>query len=91
MSDIIERHKELSKMVLIPGGHKTSAQKTKGQMQQQAPPQFLYLFLLGAIVGSAIFVTLWVISGFSKLAVALPFVGGGIGVAVEMLRQKKKG
>ena len=90
MSDIIERHKELSRMVLIPGEHKTSQQKTASKIQQ-APPQFLYLFLLGAIVGFAIFVTLWVISGFSKLAVTLPFVGGGIGVAIEMLRQKKKG
>ena len=89
MSDIIERHKELSRMVLIPGEHKTSRQRTASQMQQQSPPQLLYMFLLGAILGSAIFVTLWVIYGFSKLAVMLPFVGGCIGIVIEIMRHKK--
>lgn len=90
MSDIIERHKELSRTVLSPDGHKTSQQKMTSQIHR-APSQILYLFFLGAIVGFAIFVTLWVIYGFSKLAVTLPFLGGCIGIAIEMMRQKKNG
>ena len=89
MSDNIERQRELSKMVLIPGEHKPSKQKATSQIQQ-TPLQLVHTFSLGAILGFAIFVTLWIIIGFSKLAVTLPFVGGCIGVAIEMMRQKNK-
>ncbi|OOP57329.1 MAG: hypothetical protein AYP45_04015 [Candidatus Brocadia carolinensis] len=43
MSDIIERHKELSRTVLSPDGHKTSQQKMTSQIHR-APSQILYLF-----------------------------------------------
>lgn len=90
MSDNIERQRELSRMVLIPGKPKPSEQKAARQIQR-TPQQLIYTFSLGAIFGFAVFVTLWIIAGFSKLAVTLPFVGGCIGVAIEMMRQKNKG
>lgn len=89
MSDIMERQKELSKKVLIPGESKSPGQKTPYQVQL-GPKQLMYVFSLGAIVGFFIFVTIWIITGFSKLALLLPFIGGFFGVAVEMIRRKYK-
>ncbi|MFN3532545.1 MAG: hypothetical protein ACK41Q_08570 [Candidatus Brocadia sp.] len=90
MSDIMERHKELSKKVLISGESKFPGQKTPNQVQP-APKQLMYVFFLGAIVGFFIFVAIGIIAGFSKkLAIMLPFIGGFSGVAVEMIRRKYK-
>lgn len=89
MSDIMERQKELSKKVLFPGESKFPGQKTPNQVQL-APKQLMYVFSLGAIVGFFIFVTIWIITGFSKLAFLLPFISGFFGVAVEMIRRKYK-
>lgn len=89
MSDIIERHKELSKKVLIPGTSKSSGQRTPGQIQLE-PKQLMYVFSLGAIVGFFVFVAIWIIAGFSKLAITLPFAGGFFGAAIEIIRRKYK-
>lgn len=89
MSDIVERQKELSKKVLIPGESKSSGQNAPGKIQL-APKQFIYVFSLGAIVGFFAFVAIWIIAGFSKLALMLPFIGGFFGAAIEMIRQKNK-
>ena len=88
MSDIIERHKELSKRVLIPGEPKSPGQKTSSRIQV-APAQLIQPFSLGAILGFSIFVVIWIISGFSNLAIMLPFVGGIFGIAIKMIKQKK--
>ena len=87
MSDIFERHKELSKKVLIPGEHKSPKQTTPARIQT-TPAQLIYPFSLGAILGFSIFVVIWIISGFSKLAIMLPFVGGMFGIAIKMIWQK---
>jgi hypothetical protein len=89
MSDNIERHKELSKRVLIPDEPKTPEQKASSRIPL-APIQLLYPFSLGAITGFFIFVAIWIIAGFSKLAVMLPFMGGFSGVAIEIIRRKTK-
>lgn len=89
MSDIIERHKELGKRVLIPGEPKSPEQKAASRIQL-APAQLIQPFSLGAILGFFIFVALWIIAGFSKLAIMLPFAGGIFGIVIEMIRQKNK-
>lgn len=89
MSDNIERHKELSKRVLIPNEPKSPEQRASGQIQR-TPAQLIQAFSLGAIVGFSLFVVIWIIAGFSKLAVMAPFMGGIFGVVVEMMRQKTK-
>lgn len=89
MSEIIERHKELSRKVLAPDEQKSLKQETSRQMKL-VPAQILYAFSLGAIVGFSIFVVILIASGFSKFAVMLPFIGGIFGVAVKMIWQKNK-
>ncbi|MCF6155295.1 MAG: hypothetical protein E3K36_08585 [Candidatus Brocadia sp.] len=89
MSENFERQKELSKRVLIPGEPKPAARKATGQIQL-APMQLLYIFSFGAIVGFAIFVVIWIIAGFSKWTITLPFIAGFFGVAIEMIRRKYK-
>lgn len=89
MSNIIERHKELSKRVLIPDEPKSPEQKVSSRIQR-APAQFIQPFFLGAILGFFIFVAIWIIAGFSKLAIMLPFAGGIFGIVIEMIRQKNK-
>ena len=89
MSNNIERQKELSRKLLIPGEPKPSGQKASSQIQV-APMQLIHAFSLGAISGLAIFVLLCILGGFSKLAIMLPFVGGILGIAIEMIRRKNK-
>ncbi len=89
MSENFERQKELSKRVLIPGETKPPDQKATGRIPL-TPVQLLYPFSLGAIVGFFIFVAIVIITGFSKLAIMLPFIGGFFGVAIEMTRRKYK-
>lgn len=87
MSDNIERQNELSKRVLIPGEHKSTEQRTPTR-NQLAPAQLIFTFSLGTISGLAVFVLIWTLAGFSKLAIILPFVGGFIGIAIEIIRRK---
>ena len=89
MSDIIERHKELSKRVLISGEPKSPEQKASNRIQI-APAQLIQPFSLGAILGFFIFVAIWIISGFSKLALMMPFFGGFFGVAIKMVIRKNE-
>ena len=89
MLEHFERHKELSKKVLIPDESKSSAQNARGKIQS-TPAQGIYPFSLGAIVGFFLFVTIWIIAGFSKLALTLPFICGFFSVAIAVIRQKNK-
>lgn len=89
MSDNIERHKDLSKRVLMPNEQKLPEQRASGQIQR-APTQLIQAFFLGAMVGFSLFVVIWIIAGFSKLAIIAPFMGGIFGIVVEMMRQKTK-
>lgn len=89
MSENFERHKELSKRVLIPSEPKSFERKVSGGIPL-TPVRLLYPFSLGAIVGFFIFVAIWIIAGFSKLALMLPFISGLFGVAVEMIRLRNK-
>lgn len=87
MADNIERQRELSRRVLIPDEPKPLEQKASGCIQL-APLHFIYPFILGAISGFALFVVIWMLTGFSKIAFMLPFVGGFFGIVVEIIRQK---
>lgn len=89
MSENFERHKELSKRVLIPGESKSFERKVSGRIPL-TPVKVLYPFSLGAILGFFIFVAIWIIAGFSKSALVLPFIGGFFGVAIEMISRKYK-
>lgn len=89
MPEYFERHKELSKKVLIPDESKSSGQNAPGKIQL-TPRQCIYPFSLGAIVGFFLFLTIWIIAGFSKLALMLPFIGGFFSVAIAVVRQKNK-
>ncbi|MDN3511935.1 MAG: hypothetical protein QY310_06020 [Candidatus Jettenia sp. CY-1] len=89
MSDNIERHKDLSKRVLIPSESKSMEQRVSSQ-SQKAPAQFIQAFSLGAIAGLSLFVVIWIVAGFSKVAIMAPFMGGIFGIVVEMMKQKTK-
>ncbi|NUO08301.1 MAG: hypothetical protein HUU08_06400 [Candidatus Brocadia sp.] len=89
MSDNIERQRELSRRVLTSDAPKPLEQKASGRIQL-APLQFIYPFILGAISGLALFALIWILTGFSKLALMLSFVGGPIGIAIEIIRRKNK-
>ncbi len=89
MLENFERHKELSKKVLIPGESGFPVQKRSNRVRL-TPAQLMYAFFLGAIVGFFVFVALWIIAGFSKLPLMLPFIGGFFGVAIEATRRKRK-
>lgn len=87
MSDIIERHKDLSKKVLGKDEQKPAEQKASGR-NQFMPTPYIFAFSLGAIVGLSLFVLIWIISGFSKIAVTMPLIGGISGMVIEMIRQR---
>lgn len=89
MVEHFERHKELSKRVLIPDASPSPGQNAPGNIRP-APQQYIYPFSLGAIVGFFLFVTLWIIAGFSKSALMLPFIGGFLSVTIEVIRRKNK-
>lgn len=89
MSGNIERHKELSKKVLIQTETKHFEQKTPSSIQV-VPIQYIQAVSLGAILGCALFVLVWIFAGFSKIAVAAPFLGGISGIVVEMMRKKNR-
>ena len=87
MSDTIKKHRELSKKALIPGEAKSSGQRTPAQTQR-GMTHLMYLFFLCAIIVFFILVTIWIIDGFSKVAIMLPFIMGFLGVTMEMIRRK---
>jgi hypothetical protein len=89
MSESIERQRELSKKVLIQNETKLSGQKTPSSVQI-VPVQYIQAVSLGAILGCALFVLVWIFAGFSKIAIAAPFLGGISGIVVEMMRKKNK-
>jgi hypothetical protein len=89
MSNIIDKHKELSRRVLNPSKVKPSEQKTSGQ-NQLLPMPFIISFSLGTVLGISLFMLLWILTGFSKVAVIMPFLGGMGGIVVEIIRQRNK-
>lgn len=89
MSNIIDKHKELSRKVLNPSKLKPSEQKTSGQ-NQLLPIPFIISFSLGTVLGISLFMLLWILTGFSKVAVIMPFLGGIGGIIVEIIRQRNK-
>jgi hypothetical protein len=89
MSNDIERQKRLSKRVLMQGESIQTEQRTLRQVQM-APKRLVYPFILGAIVGLSILVVVWISTGFSKLAILLPFIGGISSIAIKLILQKNK-
>lgn len=89
MSSDIERQRELSKRVLMQGEPKPAGQRTPRQVQI-TPKQLAYHFMLGSIVGLSLLVVIWISSGFSKLAIMLPFIGGISSIAIKKVLQKNK-
>lgn len=89
MSDIIERHRDLSRRVLSPNetrpAAKQAATRTSGQPMHPAQA-----CAMGTIVGLAIFVVIWIVSGYSRTALAMPFLGGVIGAGIGVMRRGNK-
>lgn len=89
MSDNIERQKELSKKILAQPETGHFEQKTAPSIQV-VPIQYVQSFSLGAILGFALLVLIWIFAGFSKIAVTAPLLGGVCGIVIEMMRKKNK-
>ncbi|MCF6158336.1 MAG: hypothetical protein E3K32_07155 [wastewater metagenome] len=89
MSDIIERHEELSRRVLNPNKPISSEQKVSSQ-SKLVPAPFIRAFSLGAILGFSLFILIWILAGFSKAALTIPLIGGACSTGIEVVRQKNK-
>ncbi len=89
MSDIIERHRDLSRRVLSPNETKPAGRQAAARASGQSmhPAQTC---ILGTIVGLAIFVVIWMVSGYSRMALTMPFLGGMVGAGIGMMRRGNK-
>ena len=89
MSDIIERHKDLSRRVLSPNETKPVERQSSPRANEQSMHP-LQTCAMGAIVGIAIFVVVWLVSGYSRTALAMPFLGGMVGAGIGVMRRGNK-